>query len=105
MPDRRLVIATPKTIDTNTATNSNLSTSQLKLRIAATALGESNARMLPVAYQYTFCGPRSGFNDSKFDRLSMPQSDAVHFLMVGGATSSRPHLHGLEPYPEDLSAH
>merc|ERR1719163_1241535 len=60
-------------------------------------------RMLPVAYQYTFTGPRSGFREGSFERLTMPQSDSVHFLMIGGPTSNRPHLHGLEPYPEDLT--
>jgi alpha-tubulin suppressor-like RCC1 family protein len=60
-------------------------------------------RMHPVAYQYTFTGPRSGYNAAGFDRLSMAHSDAVQFLYVGGPTSVRPHLHGLEPYPEDIT--
>lgn len=60
-------------------------------------------RMLPVAFQYTFAGPRSGFNEARFDRLLMAQSEAVQLLFIAGATSSRPHLHGLEPYPEDVT--
>lgn len=60
-------------------------------------------RMLPVAFQYTFTGPRSGFGQARFDRLTMAQSESVQYLMVGGPTSNRPHLHGLEPYPEDMT--
>lgn len=60
-------------------------------------------RLLPVAFQYTMAGPSSGCTQSKMHRLKMAQSDAVQFLLMGGATSPVPHLHGLEPYPEDIS--
>merc|ERR550537_1760791 len=59
--------------------------------------------MLPVAFQYTFTSPRSGFNEARFDRLMMAQSEAVQYLFVGGYTGPKPHLHGLEAYPEDVS--
>lgn len=61
-------------------------------------------RLLPVAFQYTFTGPRTGFNQANITRMSMPQSDAVQFLFCGGPTSQVPHLHGMEPYPEDMSS-
>lgn len=61
-------------------------------------------RMLPVAYQYTFTGPRSGLSEANLDRLSVTQSDAVHFVMVGGPASSKPHLHGLDPYPTEFTS-
>lgn len=60
-------------------------------------------RLLPVAFQYTFAGPRAGISEANLTRMSMPQSDAVQFLLLGGPTSKVPHLHGLEPYPEDMT--
>jgi len=61
-------------------------------------------RLLPVAYQYTFTGPRSGFQQAELSRMKMAQSDGVQFLLTAGATSDVPHLHGLEPYPEDMTS-
>jgi hypothetical protein len=59
-------------------------------------------RMLPCAFQYTFAGPSSDVARANLDRLNMVHSDAVQFLMVGGPASDRPHLHGLDPFPDHL---
>jgi hypothetical protein len=63
-------------------------------------------RMLPVAYQYTLTGPRSGFMDARFERLKMVQSEAVQCLVLGGKLpSGDDHLHGLDPFPHDDNPH
>lgn len=59
-------------------------------------------RMMPVAYEYTFTGYKTGYSNAKFERLKMAQSDAVQCLLLGGQhPCGEDHLCGLEPFPDD----
>jgi len=55
-------------------------------------------RLLPVCYQYTMTGPKTGYNDAIFSRLRIIKSQALQLLYVGGATAD--YQTHLDPTPD-----